>query len=57
MLYTGVSAEQVASNAVEELKNGLENNCCVDQHLQDQVRSMFPSLAWDKKRDACRPAV
>ncbi|XP_028407655.1 RNA 3'-terminal phosphate cyclase-like [Dendronephthya gigantea] len=33
----GVSAEQVATNAVEELKDGLENNSCVDQHLQDQV--------------------
>lgn len=33
----GVSAEEVASNAVEELKDSLENNCCVDQHLQDQV--------------------
>ena len=36
--FLGVPAEQVARNAVEELQEALENNCCVDQHLQDQVR-------------------
>jgi hypothetical protein len=41
-VFLGVSAEEVASNAVEELKDSLENNCCVDQHLQDQVR-VFPT--------------
>lgn len=35
---SGLPAETVANNAVEELKDNLENNCCVDQHLQDQVR-------------------
>ena len=35
--FPGVAAEQVARNAVEELQEALENNCCVDQHLQDQV--------------------
>ena len=37
-VFLGVPAEQVANKAVEELKNGLKNNCCVDEHLQDQVR-------------------
>jgi RNA 3'-terminal phosphate cyclase len=41
-IFLGVSAEEVASNAVEELKVSLENSCCVDEHLQDQVR-FFPN--------------
>ena len=44
MFSPGVPVEQVASNAVEELKETLENNCCVDQHLQDQVRFLFNHL-------------
>ena len=37
MYSIGVPAEEVARSAVKELEDGLNNNCCVDEHLQDQV--------------------
>ena len=39
-ILLGLPAETVANTAVEELIESLENNCCVDQHLQDQVITM-----------------
>ena len=33
----GVSPQEVARNAVEELANNLQYDSCVDEHLQDQV--------------------
>ena len=35
----GVPAEEVARNAVDELTNNLKYDSCVDEHLQDQVKS------------------
>lgn len=33
----GVSPQEVAGNAVEELANNLQYDSCIDEHLQDQV--------------------
>ena len=38
--YIGIPAEHVGTAAAEELLKSIRNEACVDEHLQDQVRSL-----------------
>lgn len=50
----GVSPQEVARNAVEELANNLQYDSCVDEHLQDQL-IIFMALAAGHSSMKCGP--